>query len=98
MSLLAVVVPLREGARAKARELLEQGPPFDLDKTRFERHHVFLTDSEVVFVFEAPGQTATLELPAEDPALWRAAAAWRECMAGRPRKAEVALAWERATD
>ncbi|MGH3023961.1 MAG: hypothetical protein ACRDNI_09920 [Gaiellaceae bacterium] len=95
MSELVLVLPLREGARAKARELLEQGPPFDLDQTRFERHQVFLTDSEVVFVFDAPGERATLELSTEDPSLWKAAAAWRECIAGRVRKAEVAFSWER---
>ncbi len=92
---LVVVVPLKEGARSRARELLEEGPPFDLEQTRFERHRVFLTESEVVFVFEAEGETATLELHAEDPALWEAAAAWRECMAGRPRRADAVFAWER---
>jgi len=95
VSQLVLVVPLREGARAKARELLEQGPPFDLDQTRFERHQVFLTDREVVFVFETAGEAARLELAADDPELWKTAAAWRECLDGRPRKAEVAFSWER---
>ena len=95
MSELVLVVPLREGARAKARQLLEQGPPFDLDETRFERHQVFLTDSEVVFVFDAPGEAATLTLGTEDPSLWKAAAAWRECLAGQVRKAEIAFSWKR---
>jgi hypothetical protein len=98
MSRLVVVVPLREGARARARELLDAGPPFELGGTAFDRHDVFLTEREVVFVFEAPGETATLELPADDPKLWKAAAAWRECLAGRPRKAEVAFSWERARE
>jgi hypothetical protein len=95
VSELVLVVPLREGARAKARELLEQGPPFDLDQTPFERHQVFLTDSEVVFVFDARGGTATLTLGTEDPSLWTAAAAWRECLAGPVRKAEIAFSWKR---
>lgn len=95
MSRLVVVVPLKEGARARASELLDAGPPFELDESVFDRHEVFLTEHEVVFVFEAAGEVATLELPADDPELWRVAAAWRECLAGRPRKAEVAFSWER---
>ena len=49
MSRLVVVVPLKEGARARARELLEAGPPFELNDTAFDRHDVFLTEREVVF-------------------------------------------------
>ena len=96
MSRLIFVVPLKEGAGARARELLDAGPPFDLEGTAFDRHDVFLTEREVVFVFEAPGEAATLELPADDPELWKAAAAWRECLSARPRKAEVAFSWERS--
>lgn len=97
MTRLVVVVPLKDGARARARELLDAGPPFDLEGTALDRHDVFLTEREVVFVFEAPGEAARLELPADDPGLWKAAAAWRECLAGRPRKAEVAFTWERTS-
>jgi hypothetical protein len=96
MSRLVVVFPLTEGARGRARELLAAGPPFELGDTAFDRHEVFLTEREVVFVFEARGESATLQVPADDPELWKAAAAWRECLAGRPRKAEVAFTWERA--
>ena len=96
MARLVVIVPLKAGARRRARELLDAGPPFELGDTAFDRHDVFLTEHEVVFVFEAPGEAATLQLPADDPELWKAAAAWRECLAGRPRKAEVAFSWERS--
>lgn len=95
MSHLVVVVPLREGAHERARELLRQGPPFDLEKTQVERHHVFLTEHEAVFVFETSGGAATLELSAEHPAMLQATAAWRECIAAGPRKAQVAYSWER---
>jgi hypothetical protein len=94
VSRLVVVVPLKEGARDEARRLLAEGPPFSLAVTRFDRHEVYLTASEAVFVFEAPEEPATLDLRA-DPALWRAAAAWRRVIAGRPRVAETALTWRR---
>lgn len=95
MSNLVVVLPLKKDAHERARALLAKGPPFDLERTGFDRHEVFLTDQEVVFVFEAPGSAATLKLPGEDPSLWRVAAAWQPLMAGRPRKAETAYSWAR---
>lgn len=95
MSRLVVVVPLADGARERARELLEQGPPFDPAATHLERHSAYLTDREAVFVFETPGDEPPLQLRAEDPALLYAAEAWRDLMAGRPRKAQPVYSWER---
>jgi hypothetical protein len=93
---LVVVLPLTEGAHEQARALLADGPPFDLGETQYVRHEVFLTTDEVVFVFEAGDDApATLSIRAEDPSVWRAAAAWRPLMADRPRKAETVFAWER---
>jgi hypothetical protein len=98
MGRLVAVLPLKPGARARAEALLREGPPFDLQETQFDRHLVFLTDREVVFVFEGEGPSHTLHLPAEDPALWRAAAGWQACLSGRPRLAVTAYSWERSTD
>ena len=98
MSRLVVVVPLREGTRDKARSLLAEGPPFDLEATDFDRHEVYVTEREVVFVFESEALPATLRLPGEDPAVWKAAAAWEELMAGKPRRAETAYSWRRPAD
>lgn len=95
MSRLVLVVPLQEGVSDKARALLAQGPPFELLHTELDRHEVYLTESEVVFVFESPGSSATLRLPGEDPSLWKAAAAWQQLMAERPRRAETAYSWAR---
>jgi hypothetical protein len=94
MSRLVVIAPLRENARKRALQLLSEGPPFELAETAFDRHHVYLTEREAVFVFEGPGR-ATLELPGEEPALWRAAEAWNECLAAKPRVARTAFSWER---
>jgi hypothetical protein len=97
MSRLVLVVPLADGAKDRARELLDQGPPFDPETTDLERHSVYLTDHEAVFVFETPGDEPPLELRAEDPALLGTAEAWRDLMAGRPRIAQPAFSWERET-
>ena len=98
MSRLVALLPLKPGARDRAEALLRQGPPFDLEQTQFDRHQVFVTDQEVVFVFEGSGPSRTLELPAEDPALWKAAADWQACLSERPRIAVTAYSWERSTD
>ena len=95
MTQLVRVVPLKEGTAARARELLGEGPPFELETTELERHEVFLTDREAVFVFEAVGDAPPLRLQAGNPTLRAAATAWRECMAGRPRTAETAFSWTR---
>jgi hypothetical protein len=89
-----VVVPLKAGVRNRVRELLETGPPFDPKAAGLERHQVFLTDHEAVFLFEAPDQ-ATLDRLARSPRLRWAAAAWRQYLGGRMRVAEVAYSWAR---
>ena len=95
MAQLVVVVPLKRGAADRARELLSGGPPFELADTDFRGHAVHVTDREVIFVFDSQGESATLTLPAEDSALWEAAAAWREVMDGKPRVARLAFSWGR---
>ena len=98
MSRLVLVVPLKENTAARARELLAEGPPFELEATQLERHEVYLTDQEAVFVFEAAGDEPPLRLLAGNPTLRTSASAWRECMDGRPRKAETAFSWIRPGD
>ncbi len=95
MSRLVVVAPLRQGTRETARMLIENGPPFDPDRTRLTAHEVFLTDREVVFLFEGEDARKTVEELVGDPGIWRAATAWRECLDGRPRLADESYVWAR---
>jgi len=89
-----IVLPLREGASEQAAQLLRGGPPFDPDEVGLERHHVFLTDEEAVFVFEADDLDAAQRLIG-DEGFWKAAAAWKELVAGPPRLAEDSYTWVR---
>lgn len=98
MSRLVAVLPLKPGARDRAEALLREGPPFAPEETQFDRHRVFLTDREVVFVFEASGPSDTFRLPTEDAALWTAAADWQACLSEPPRVAVTAYSWERSED
>ena len=95
MSRLVVVAPLKPGGADRARELLDEGPPFDLEASRFDAHEVFVTPNEAVFVFDGGESSEALKLTAEDPAVWRAAKAWAECLDGRPRIAREAFSWKR---
>lgn len=94
LSTLVVVVPLRAGTCGQARALLEHGPPFDPGEMPLERHRVFLTEHEAVFLFEGANAGALVNRLVGDPAVWKAAAAWRRCLAGRPRLAEDVYSWD----
>jgi hypothetical protein len=94
MSRAVVVLPLREGTSEQAAELLRGGPPFDPEEVGLERHHVFLTESEAVFVFEADSRGAAEKLIGEGR-FWSAASAWKHLVAGPPRVAEDAYSWIR---
>ena len=95
MSRAVVVLPLRQGASKEAAKLLHGGPPFDPEEVGLNRHHVFLTDQEAVFVFEADARDAAEKLIGEG-GFWSAASAWKELVAGPPRLAEDAYSWVRS--
>jgi hypothetical protein len=95
MSWFVVVLPLKEGSCERALALLSDGPPFALEDTQYARHNVFMTNREVVFIFEAPGQSAALKLPGEDLALWKTAHAWGDLLADAPRVAQERFSWAR---
>ena len=84
---VAVIVPLKEGRLARAKELVSQGPPFDPAALGLMRHQVFLTADEAIFVFAGPHIRAKLERMTRDPTLWRVGHTWRGCIGGRPRLA-----------
>jgi hypothetical protein len=90
---LALVVPLKPGAKPKAESLLAQGPPFDPADLGLESHEVFLTEHEAVFVFEGV-PSVLLSRSAEHETIWAAAAVWESLVEGSIRFAERAYAWQ----
>jgi hypothetical protein len=89
-----VVVPLKEGALDEVRDLVAQGPPFDPAETPLTRHQLLLTPHEAIFVFEAETEDGLRAL-LDHVDIWAAAAAWGAFVAGPPRLADIAYAWER---
>ena len=92
-----VVLPLREGAGERVRELVSHGPPFDPAETPLTRHELLLTSREAIFVFEGATESLAgfLLLLGQLNEVGDAAAAWAELVAGPPRLADVVFAWER---
>jgi len=88
-----VVVPLKEGALERARELAATGPPFDPNDTQLTRHQLLLTAKEAIFVFETADERG-LNALLDEVDLLAAASAWHDLVAGVPRLAEVAYSWE----
>jgi hypothetical protein len=92
---MAFILPLKDGAEEQARALLASGPPFDPADTALDRHEVFLTPSEAIFVFESRLGVAALEPLLADAALWTSAAGWADLLAGPPRIGDEVYSWER---
>jgi hypothetical protein len=90
---VVLVVPLKEDAVEDARALVSAGPPFDPGERALQRHEVFFTDSEAVFLFEGPDAGQVVQRLARDPGAWRAALRWRRLLAGAPRLAGSAYSW-----
>ena len=93
---IVVVLPLKPNAHEPVSALLKQGPPFDPASIEgLDRHEVYVTGDEAVFVFEsALGADALAPLLA-DPKLWGSVSAWGEHLAGAPRITEEAFSWSR---
>jgi hypothetical protein len=94
---VAVVVPIRRGTAEVARRLVEEGPPFDVERLGLERHHVFVSEREVVFFFEGDSASAAVDALSRSPGVLKAAVRWRRILAGRPRLAEERFGWTRAS-
>jgi hypothetical protein len=98
MEQLAIVARLKPGAESRAAELIEKGPPFDPSEGGLDRHAVYLSAGEVVFVFEGREVEWIVEELVDDPFRWLAAdalEAWRPLVEGEPRIARLAYIWTR---
>jgi hypothetical protein len=95
MQRVMIVARLAPGANADAERLIAQGPPFDPQQLGFDGHFVFLTATEVVFLFEGPGVEWIVDDLVSDPVASAAFAAWRPLLDGPPRLARQAFGWTR---
>jgi hypothetical protein len=95
---IAVVLPLKPEMVETARALVAEGPPFDPDDKSLDRHEIFVTANEAIFVFFGADACASVREIMRDGAVWSAASRWTSCLAGAPRIADAGYAWpDRAT-
>ncbi len=98
MERLAVIAKLRPDAESRAAELIAKGPPFSPKEIGFERHSVFLTGDQVVFVFEGGRLDELLRGVVKSPVSSEAFREWELVLDGMPRVAREAYSWERGED
>lgn len=96
METLVVVARLLPGKTVEAERLVAGGPPFDPSELGFHRHSVFLTATDVVFLFEAPGVEWIVDDIVNDQVVSAAFGPWRPLLDGPPRLAHERYAWRRA--
>jgi hypothetical protein len=92
---LAVIARLKPDTSAQAAALLAGGPPFDPAAAGLERHTVYLSHAEAVFVFEGPEVEWVVDAIIDDPFRPSAFGAWQDLLDGPPRLAHPEYAWER---
>jgi hypothetical protein len=95
MDRLVIVARLKEGTHEEAEALIHAGPPFDPEELGFHRHAVYLSATEVVFLFEAPEVEWIVNDVVDDPILSTAFGPWRELVDGPPRLAHERYFWSR---
>lgn len=93
---IAMIVPLVEGTGERARALFRSDPPLDPAALAIESQEVFVTDSEIAFVFETSDRGILERLAG--PTSWVAAPEWREIVAGKPHVAQVGYSWSRPNE
>ena len=94
MERIAVIAKLKPDSRAAAAEILRAGPPYDPGEFGLARHGVYLSESEVVFLFEGPDVEQQLSSLVNDPALSALFSVWAPLLEGTPSAAHELFYWE----
>jgi hypothetical protein len=97
MERVAIIARLKEGSEHRAVDLIEAGAPFDLADTGIVRHSIYISATEVVFVFEGQEVEWIVDRLIDEPfhyELHRALELWREIVEGRPHVARERFGWQ----
>jgi hypothetical protein len=98
MSRFVITARLKRGSEPMVREILRQGPPFELANSSLERHEVFLAQDELVFLFEGPQADREAMRLLDSPHVLGPASRLATHIRGRPRLPKEIFSWERPTD
>lgn len=95
MDRVGIALVLAPGTRARAEELIAQGPPFDLAEAGFERHAILLGNDQAVFIFEGQDAEQLVREIVDDPVRSASLSAWAPLLAEPPRLVRDVFSWER---
>jgi len=97
MERVAIIARLKPGSEQRAVELVGAGAPFDLTNSGIARHSVYISATEVVFVFEAHEVEWIVDQLIDEPfhyELQQALEQWREIVDGPPHVAPERFGWQ----
>ena len=98
MERVAIIARLKEGREQQAVDLVAAGPPFDLADTGIVRHSIYISATDVVFMFEGHEVEWIVDQLIDEPfhyELHRALEQWRDIVEGRPHVARECFGWQR---
>ena len=94
MERIAITARLKERSEARARKLVEAGPPFDPGRAGLAQHGVFVGPGLVVFVFEGDDVEEKVSRLLNDRLGSAAFSAWGPLLAEQPRMAHETYHWD----
>ena len=97
MDRLVLVARLKPGGRQRAEELLAEDAALggaELEPA-LDRHAIFLSETEVVFLFEGEGSRESVRAVFNDPARSTLISHWLPHFDGPLHRAQEAYFWER---
>ena len=92
---LAVIAKLKEGTAEQAATLVRRGPPFDPGESGFERHAVYLSADQVIFLFEGDAADRGVEEILANGTRSAALGAWGPLLDQVPQLAVEGYYWKR---
>jgi len=95
MRRFAMIVPLKRGSGDEVRRILADSASDALGDTSLERHFVFQSSDELVFLFEGAHADRIAKALIEKSALLGQESRLRQHLDGSPRVLEEVFSWER---
>jgi hypothetical protein len=89
-----LVARLGHGKRERAEQLLTDEARADAPEDAFDRGAIFLSDSEVVFLFEGASAAEAVRAILNDPVKSNVIAPWLPLFDGPLHRAHEAYSWE----
>jgi hypothetical protein len=93
MDRVVLLAHLKDGARARAEELLTHEARANAPEDAFERGTIFLADREVVFLFEGANVDETVRAILDDPVRSTVITPWLPLFEGPLHRAHDAYSW-----